>query len=92
MAFFQLNWNVIKSDLLSFVQNYFRTGTSSTDLNGTLIVLIPKIECPKKLSQFHPISLCSVLYKLVTKVIINRVKAFLPSIVMPTKSNFVSGC
>ena len=58
-------------------------------VNETLIVLIPKISNPTKLAHYRPISLCNVSYKLVTKIIVNRIKDFLPSIIAPTQSSFV---
>lgn len=85
---FEKNWNVLKSDLLSFVQNCFWPDIIPNALNVILIVMIPKVECPEKITQFRPISLCSVLDKLVANVIVNRFKLFLPDIVALTQSSF----
>lgn len=49
----------------------FAGDTLEPDLNNTLIVLIPKVLSSETFAQFHPIILCSVLYKLVMKVIAN---------------------
>uniref|UniRef100_A0A803PVL8 Reverse transcriptase n=1 Tax=Cannabis sativa TaxID=3483 RepID=A0A803PVL8_CANSA len=45
-------------------------------INRTLICLIPKIDAPSKPSNFMPISLCNVLYKIITKVMTNRLGGF----------------
>lgn len=55
----------------------------------TNIVLIPKIFHPTNLENFRPISLCNVLYKLVAKMIVNRVKEILYVFIDSVQSAFV---
>ena len=52
-------------------------------LNATFLTLIPKEANVSTHGKFHPISLCDVLYKLVTKVIVNCLKPLLPSLIYP---------
>lgn len=59
------------------------------DWNETFITLIPKVKHPKQVSDFRPISLCNVAYKIVAKVIVNRMKWILQDIISENQSAFV---
>lgn len=58
---------------IQFVVNYLRSVIMS--VNQTDICLIPKVDTPHFVQQFRPISLCNVVYKVVSKVVVNRLKS-----------------
>ena len=57
-------------------------------INYTFIALIPKVKQPRKVFDFCPISLCNVVYKLFSKVLVNRLKIFLAKAIPKSQSAF----
>ena len=66
------------------------SGTLLKSINHTFITLIPKVNNPENVSEFRPISLCNVIYKIISKVIANHLKPFLNSIVSKAQSAFIA--
>lgn len=64
--FFKNYWDIVGDDVWSLVKNAFENGHFDNKISETYVVLISKIDHPKKLSQYRPISLCNVVYKLIT--------------------------
>ena len=89
--FLQNFWHVVGTTIVNVVLDYFNFGIMVPAINHTHIVLIPEIKSPEKMSNFRPISLCNVIYKIISKVLANRLKQVLPSIISPTQSAFVPG-
>ena len=84
-------WHIVGDNVVSVVLEFLITSYLLPDLNHTYIVLIPKIKNPVKVSDYRPISLCNVIYKIIAKVLANRLKQVLPHIISPTQSAFVPG-
>jgi len=68
---------------------FFSTGLLDYRVNKTHIALIPKVDNPNSVMEFRPISLCNVVYKLLSKVLANRLKGIPPEITSPTQSVFI---
>lgn len=88
-VFFQKAWDIVGQDIVKAVLYFFRNGYLLKEWNYTLISLIPKNECPDKPSQFRPISLCNVIYKIISKCLTNRLKLILQCLVGPYQNAFV---
>jgi hypothetical protein len=89
--FFHHCWDMIKEDVWKAVEESRTSGQVLSALNATFITLIPKEERATNPKQFRPISLCNVIYKIITKVIANRLKPILPTIISNEQSGYVEG-
>ncbi|XP_048605505.1 uncharacterized protein LOC125583020 [Brassica napus] len=89
--FYQKFWDIVKEDLTLMVNKFLFEGTMANGLNDTNICLIPKISKPNAMTQFRPISLCNVSYKIISKVLCQRLKKVLPGLISETQSAFVAG-
>ncbi|GJU10751.1 ribonuclease H [Tanacetum coccineum] len=75
---------------VKFTWSNCRRGVLPRNNNKTLVTLIPKFSKPESLKDLHPISLCNVLYKIILKVLVSRIKPILPNIIQENQSAFVS--
>ena len=78
--------------MIDVVLDFLHSGNMVPDINYTHIVLIPKVKKPEKMADFRLISLCNVIYKIISKVLENRFKLILLQLISPTQSAFVLGC
>jgi len=88
-SFYQDHWVVIKDLLCVAIKDFFRYGKLLKEVNHTLITLIPKVANPETTAHFRPISLCNTLYKILAKILVNRMRPILQHIIHPTQSAFV---
>ncbi|GLT77195.1 hypothetical protein SLA2020_488040 [Shorea laevis] len=90
-CFYQNHWPLVGDSVRAAVLNFLNTGCMEAELNTTYIALIPKVSPSTKVTEFRPISLCNVLYKLIAKVLANRLKHILPQIISKNQSAFLPG-
>lgn len=90
-AFYHQFWDLIGEDVCSMVRSFFETGEMNNDINQTQLCLIPKTSDSKHMADYRPISLCTVNYKIISKVLIMRLKQCLGSIISESQAAFVPG-
>jgi hypothetical protein len=87
--FFQWNWALLKTEVIRAVKDFFEKGIMPEGINDTIIVLIPKGINPEQLADFRPISLCNIVYKVISKCLVNRLRPFLDGLISKTQSAFI---
>ncbi|GKU95921.1 hypothetical protein SLEP1_g9218 [Rubroshorea leprosula] len=87
--FIKKMWPTIKQDIVDFVKEFWANGRLVKGSNSSFIVLIPKKESPQGLGDYRPISLVGCLYKIISKLLANRLRKVMPTIISQNQSAFV---
>lgn len=89
--FFQQFWDLLGRDIFNCCKSWLTEYKFPANLNDTTLVLIPKKDNVEIMADLRPIALCNVLYKIIAKVLANRLKTILPHIISENQSAFVPG-
>ncbi|KAL0420739.1 UNVERIFIED_CONTAM: LINE-1 reverse transcriptase [Sesamum latifolium] len=90
-GFFKAAWPIVGEEVTQAILEFFLHGKLLKQVNATLLVLIPKVQAPSRVSDFRPISCCNVLYKVITKIIVQRLRPVLDNLISPSQNAFVPG-
>ncbi|CAJ2637778.1 unnamed protein product [Trifolium pratense] len=82
-------WVELRGDVMRFLIDFHRNGRLSKGINATFIALIPKTDNPQRLNDFRPISLVGSLYKILAKVLANRLRQVIGSVISESQTAFV---
>ncbi|KAL9688033.1 hypothetical protein QQ045_032446 [Rhodiola kirilowii] len=89
--FYHQFWDKIKGDVVKQVRKFWTDGVLDEKANRTLIVLIPKKKDTDRIEDWHPISLCNVAVKIITKIIATRLQPISSQVITTSQSAFVKG-
>ena len=88
-SFYMQHLEIIKPGVISFVKLFFKQNQLDSKINQTHICLIPKIENPASIRDYRPISLANVAYKIISKVLAERLKPWLDNIITENQPSFI---
>ncbi|XP_023878160.1 uncharacterized protein LOC111990605 [Quercus suber] len=87
--FYKQLWSTVGNDVVKAVSSFFIRGSMPKEVNSSLIVLIPKISNPTTVNHYRPISLCNVVYKIISKLLVEKLRPLLDKLVLLTQSAFI---
>ncbi|CAN1788787.1 Transposon TX1 uncharacterized 149 kDa protein [Linum perenne] len=88
-AFYQKFWDVVGKEVAEDCRRWIRRGRIADEVRATYIVLLPKRDNPVKMSDLRPISLCNVRYRIVAKMLANRLRTIMPTLIPEEQSAFI---
>ena len=91
LAFWSFSWDFVKAKVLGFFKEFHEQGKFVRSLNATFLVLVPKKHNVKDHKDLRPISLVGGLYKILAKVLANRIKSVVGQVISPVQSAFIEG-
>jgi len=92
IEFYITFFDILADDLLKIVELCRQSGRLSMAIKSTFIALIPKADHPSTFNDFRPISLCNCLYKIISKIIANRLKPILSRHISSEQFAFLDHC
>lgn len=90
-TFFQHFWGLLGSEVFNYCKGWLRECSFPFDLNDTNLILIPKKDNVERMAKLRPIALCNIQYKILAKVLANRLKSILLVIIEENQFAFVPG-
>ncbi|XP_020266679.1 uncharacterized protein LOC109842189 [Asparagus officinalis] len=91
ISFYKSAWGIVGDEITLAIKDFFKTGKLLGEINSTAITLIPKVQCPRNPSDFRPIACCNCLYKIISKILANRIRSVIGSLVNEAQNAFVKG-
>ena len=91
IAFWHFCWDFVWEEVMGYFREFYEHNKFVRGLNSTFLVLIPRNENTVDLKDFRPISLVGSLYKILAKVLANRLKRVVGQVVSVTENAFVEG-
>ena len=91
IAFWSFSWDFVKEEVMGFFKDFLQNEQFVKSLNATFLVLVPKGSTVEDLKDLRPISLVGSLYKILSKVLANRIKRVMGLIISQSQNAFVEG-
>ncbi|XP_038991297.1 uncharacterized protein LOC120114449 [Hibiscus syriacus] len=89
--FFKSAWHIIGEDIVAAIKYFFHHTFLLPAFNATTLALIPKIPNPCKVKDFRSIACCTVIYKAITKILVQRLSCFIPDLISLNQTVFIKG-
>nr|POF27247.1 transposon tx1 uncharacterized 149 kda protein [Quercus suber] len=89
VIFYKQFWSTIGIDVIKAITSFFQFGSMPKEVNNSLIVFIPKVSNPSTVNHFRPISLCNVVYKIISKLLVMKLRPHLDKIISLAQSAFI---
>lgn len=90
-GFFKSAWTIVGEEVVAAVSHYFTTGFMPAATNSIILSLIPKKPGATSINKFRSVSCCNTIYKVISKLLVARMKPIIPAITVKNQTAFVKG-
>ncbi|XP_013645955.2 uncharacterized protein LOC125594385 [Brassica napus] len=90
-GFFKAAWSTIGDEVITSITHFFYTGFLPSSANATILTLVPKFPGASEITEFRPISCLNTVYKVISRLLVKRLKPILPKLILPSQTAFVKG-
>lgn len=90
-GFYTAAWDLLGQEVIHAITAFFKTSHMPTSTNSTILTLLPKFPGATIIKDCRPIACCNTIYKVIYKILVNRLKPLLPSIILPNQTAFIKG-
>ncbi|XP_033136094.1 uncharacterized protein LOC103837732 isoform X1 [Brassica rapa] len=89
--FYSAAWLLVGAEVTTSIIKFFELQDLPTATNSTILTLLPKFPGATEIKDYRPISCCNTLYKVISKILVGKLKPLLSSIILPNQSAFIKG-
>lgn len=88
-GFFRNNWETVKGEIIQMMEDFHSHGKLVRGFNPSFICLVPKKDSPESIDDYRPISLISGAYKIISKILSDRLSKVIDMVVADNQSAFI---
>ena len=89
VLFYKEYWPIVGEMVINTVTSFLEDGRLPSEVNSSLIALIPKTDNPCSFNNYRPISLCNVVYKIIFKLLVSKLRTIMYKLISPCQSAFI---
>ncbi|KAI8535207.1 hypothetical protein RHMOL_Rhmol10G0155700 [Rhododendron molle] len=90
-SFVKKEWMFMKTVILQFFLEFHENAKLTQGINSTFVALIPKVDCPSSFREYRPLSMVGWIYKILSKVLANRLRVHIPTVIGEEQAAFIGG-
>lgn len=90
-GFYKAAWEIVGSEVLISISQFFTSSYIPTAANSTILSLVPKKPGASLITDYRPISCLNTVYKTISRLLVKRLKPILTSVIVPNQTAFVKG-
>lgn len=88
-GFFRASWDIIGQEVIVSITNFFSSSFLPSSTNATILSLVPKRPRASQITDYRPISCLNTVYKVISRLLVSRLKPILPEFIVPNQTAFV---